>query len=188
MQPQAKQNGKKEFSLKVAARCLVVFAMAGACAQAMAQYVWLDEKGVRQYSDQPPPPSVPNSRILRGKGMPAAPAPGAPEAAAANGAVNPASNSTTPAKTATPSIAERNAEFNKRRAQRAADEKKAADQQKLAEQKKLNCERAASYKRSLENGMRVARTNANGEQVILNDEQRAQELQEANRMLESCTG
>jgi hypothetical protein len=30
-----------------------------------AQYIWLDEKGGKLYSDTPPPPSVPKNRILK---------------------------------------------------------------------------------------------------------------------------
>src|SRR5687767_2366081 len=35
------------------------------CALAQAQWVWVNEKGIRQYTDQPPPASVPPSRILK---------------------------------------------------------------------------------------------------------------------------
>lgn len=54
-------------------RCLgaALFVAAGAIAlPAQAQYVWLDARGVRQFSDRPPPPSVPDSRILKGPGKP----------------------------------------------------------------------------------------------------------------------
>lgn len=158
----------------LAGKALAALALLSACAGAMAQYVWTDEKGVRQYSDRPPPASVPANRILRGPGV-APPSSAAIPAPAADAATRPA-----------PSVADRNAEFNKRRAERAEKEKKDAEQEKLAEQKKQNCQRAANYKRSLESGMRMARVNANGEQVILDDAQRAQELQEASRVLESC--
>ena len=33
-----------------------------------AQYVWLNDKGVKQYSDMPPPAAVPNQRILKSPG------------------------------------------------------------------------------------------------------------------------
>src|SRR3569833_2431186 len=39
-----------------------------AAAVAAAQYAWIDERGVRQYSDQPPPASVPKQRILKAPG------------------------------------------------------------------------------------------------------------------------
>lgn len=184
MRPLAQQISSTRLTFKTAARCIVAFAMASICAQALAQYVWTDEKGVRQYSDQPPPASVPNSRIIRGKGMPVPAASASAEAGSKAGA---ASTGNTPAASA-PSLAERNADFNKRRAQQAANEKKAADEEKLSQQKKTNCERAANYKRTLESGMRVSRTDANGERAVLTDEERAQELRQAQQMLDSCKG
>ena len=33
-----------------------------------AQHVWVDEKGVKQYSDMAPPTSVPTNRILKSPG------------------------------------------------------------------------------------------------------------------------
>lgn len=190
-------------TVSMAARFLAAIAISTACGSALAQYVWTNEKGVRQYSDQPPPPSVPDSRIIRGKNMPTATG-GASQAAnsgaanpgAANpGAVNPGAarpdalgSGEAGARAKAPSIAERNAEFNKRRTQQAENEKKAAEEEKMAQQKKSNCERASNYKRTLESGARISRIGANGEQAVLNDEQRAQELREAQKALESCAG
>ena len=49
-----------------------------------AQWVWLDEKGLKQFSDRPPPNSVPQKRILKQPAQTAAPlaAPVAPQALA----------------------------------------------------------------------------------------------------------
>ena len=35
---------------------------------ASAQYVWLDDKGTKQYSDMPPPASIPQKQILKQPG------------------------------------------------------------------------------------------------------------------------
>ncbi|MBS0307625.1 MAG: DUF4124 domain-containing protein, partial [Proteobacteria bacterium] len=51
-------------------RILLALAVCGFTASAMAQYIWLDDKGVKQYSDTPPPASVPKKRILKEGGMP----------------------------------------------------------------------------------------------------------------------
>jgi hypothetical protein len=89
---------------------LLTGVLAAAAAPALAQYMWLDEKGVKQLSDRPPPPSVPDKRILKAPGKPTfnpnAPAEddGAP---AADAAAQPK---------AAPTLAERNADYNKRRA------------------------------------------------------------------------
>jgi hypothetical protein len=163
-----------------------------ACSQAWSQYVWTDEKGVRQYSDRPPPASVPESRIIKGKSVGSPAAAGAPGANSTMPSPAPAASTATPtaptAGTSAPSLGERNAEFNKRRAARAETEKKQAEQDRLAEQKKVNCERAASYKRTLESGARMARIGANGERVFPTEEERANDLREANRSLEDCKG
>ena len=37
----------------------------GFATAAMAQYVWVDDKGVKQFSDMPPPASVLKNRILK---------------------------------------------------------------------------------------------------------------------------
>lgn len=137
---------------------------------AFAQYVWLDEKGTKQYSDMPPPPIVPSSRILK---QPA----GSPTPVQDSAATTPKSELT---------AAERNADFRKRKAEQAEKEKKAADDAKAAEEKAKNCERARDFQRSLESGERIARTDKNGERSFLTDEQRAQELREAKRVLADC--
>ena len=36
-----------------------------AAASAAAQFVWIDASGIRQYSDRPPPASIPKNKILK---------------------------------------------------------------------------------------------------------------------------
>lgn len=143
---------------------------------AFAQYVWIDDRGVKQYSDMPPPPSVPANRILKHPGArPAQPAA--------------AENSGTPATSAAKAdltTAERNTEFRKRKLEQAEKDKKAADEAQMATDKAKNCERAKDYQRSLESGERISRTDRNGERSFLTDEQRARELHETRRMLDDC--
>ncbi|OWW22170.1 DUF4124 domain-containing protein [Noviherbaspirillum denitrificans] len=141
---------------------------------ASAQYIWLDEKGSRHYSDMPPPPSVPSNRILK--------QPGAPASAQQNPADEKPANA---AKTA-PTLAEQNAEFRKRRADQAEKEKKAADEAARAADKAKNCERAHDFQRLLDSGERIARTDKNGERTFLTDEQRARESRENRQTLADC--
>jgi hypothetical protein len=157
----------------IASGALAALIMAGS---ACAQYVWIGENGVKQYSDVPPPSSVPQSRILKGPGkagassLPAAPA------------------ETAPAEQKSPmTTAQRNAEFQKRRIEQAEKEKKAAEKEKLAADKARNCEQARSYSRTLESGGRVMRMDQNGERSYLTDDQRAQETAEAQRVLSQCS-
>jgi hypothetical protein len=144
----------------------------GIAGAAHAQYVWLDEKGVKQFSDMPPPSSIPASRILKqpGVSMPAA----APVA------------SSSPEAKPQVTTAEKNAEFRKRQTERAEKEKKAAEEAKVASEKARNCERAQEYHRALESGERISRTDKNGERSFLSDEQRAREVRESRRVLDEC--
>lgn len=146
---------------------------------ALAQYAWLDERGVKQYSDMPPPPSVPASRILK------QPRGGAPAAAPSPPAADTDEKPADAVKT-DQSAAEKNAEFRKRKAEQAEKEKKAAEEAKVAADKSKNCERARDYHRSLEAGERISQTGKDGERAFLTDEQRAQELRDARRILDDC--
>jgi hypothetical protein len=145
---------------------------------ASAQYVWIDEKGVKQFSDMPPPPSVPANRILKQPGAPARSAPTEAESASA----------TAPeaAPKAPPTTAERNAEFKKRRAEQAEKEKKAAEQAQADAARSADCERARAYLSSLQAGERIAQTGSNGERSYLSDEERQAEIDKAQRYLANC--
>lgn len=152
-------------------------------ASVMAQYVWLDDKGVKQFSDMPPPASVPQNRILKQPGHPYS----APEASSDN-ADSASKGATTPdKKTHAPmTLAEKNADFMKRRAEQEKQEAKAAEEAKNAKIKAQNCERAQSYYRTLTSGGRMATTDANGERHYLSDDERAQEEKQAQSILNDC--
>lgn len=142
---------------------------------AAAQYVWLDEKGTKHFSDMPPPPSVPRGRILKQPG-------GAPPAAPQESVEE---KPATPAKPE-PTLAEKNAEFRKRKAEQAEKEKKAAEEAVRAADNAKNCERAREYQRSLDSGERIVRTDKNGERAYLSDEQRARESRDNRRIIDDC--
>jgi hypothetical protein len=150
--------------------CLAAL-LACATSAASAQYAWIDANGVKQYSDVPPPPSVPASRVLKSPGSLAAP----PAAAAQEAAPS-----------AGPSLAEQEAEFQKRRA--AAEEKRRADEQqaRLEANKRSVCEAARAQKRALDSGERLWRIDASGQRRYLEDADRAAQLREVQRTLEAC--
>lgn len=153
-------------------------------ASAQAQYVWLNEKGSKQYSDMPPPASVSQNRILKepGKALRAV-----PSAASENEVAELAGENSTAAKDKAPlTIAEKNADFQRRKMERAEKDKKADEQAKYAAAKAKNCERTSTYQRSLQAGERIARSDKNGERHFLDDQQRAQEIQENKRTLDEC--
>jgi len=145
---------------------------------ASAQYVWLDDKGTKQFSDMPPPVSVPASRILKQPGRSASSPP-------ADAAVPEAEKPTTGSR-ADVSLADRNADFKKRKADQAEKEKKAEEEAKQAAEKSKNCDRAREYYRTLAAGERIVRTDKNGERAFLTDEQRNQEIRDARRIIEDC--
>lgn len=142
---------------------------------AHGQYLWIDEKGRKQYSDMPPPATVPANRVLKQPGSrPAAPEPVTePEAQARAAALE-------------PSLAEKDADFRKRRAERAEKDKKAAEEARLAVDKQKYCERNRGYRKTLETGVRIASTDKKGERTFLSDEERAREVSEVNRALKDC--
>ncbi|MBB3221311.1 DUF4124 domain-containing protein [Pseudoduganella umbonata] len=150
--------------------------LAAGCAAAQAQWVWKDANNVRHLSDQPPPPSVPASRILkapRGQ-MPDLRKELAEQPTSANASVAipaPAAPARTPLSTA-----ERNAEFNKRRAEGAQQAEQAAAQARNKAATAAACDGARSNLRVLESGIRIAAADRNGERVFLDDAQKAEQV------------
>jgi hypothetical protein len=164
--------------------CISCIATMFAAANASAQYIWLNEKNVKQYSDMPPPPSIPTNKILKHPGgIPATSASPAPQSEQASSG----DSDTAPEKSKQPlTTAEKNAEFQKRKMEQAEKDKKVAEQQQQSAEKAKNCERAQTYQRSLESGERLARADKNGERYYLSDQQRSQETQENKRFLDTC--
>jgi hypothetical protein len=162
-------------------KSLTCFALLVAACQfstnAFAQYVWLDDHGVKQYSDSPPPPSVPQNKILKQPHGPvAAPAPAASDDKPADGS----------AEKAPPSQAEKEADFKKRREEQLAKQKKADEDAKKAQEKSDNCARAKAYLESLQSGQRVQTADANGQRSYLSDDDRAKEIARAQEIVNSC--
>jgi hypothetical protein len=151
---------------------------------AHAQYVWLNEKGVKQFSDQPPPASVPKNRILK------SPAGGfqPPPRESASDTPADAAPAAKEADKGPMTTAERNAEFQKRKKEQAENEQKAAEKEKQAAEKAKYCDQLRSYSRSLNSGDRITKADPKtGEKVYLSDEQRAAEAREAQSKLAGCS-
>lgn len=152
-------------------------------ATAQAQWKWRDADGRIQYSDRPPPASVPERNILS---RPASPPPGslapAPTATPASAASAPP-----PGRAASGAAAGQDPELLARRRQAEAQEaaRRRAEEEKLARQRLENCQRARDYLRSLDSGQRIARTNAQGEREFLDDAQRAAERRRAQEVIGS---
>jgi hypothetical protein len=156
--------------------------MLGLSLPAFSQYVWLDEKGVKHYSDMPAPATVPASRILKSAGAALrAQSPG-------NTPITPEDmNGNATAKTQLPmTTAEKNADFQKRRIEQSEKDKKAAEETQRAADKAKNCERASTYQKALDSGQRIAQQGTDGQRAFLSDAQRAQELRDTKRILVEC--
>ncbi len=76
-------------------------------------------------------------------------------------------------------------EFRKRQQERADAEKKAQDEQQKAVAKAAECERARGYLKSLDEGIRIARTDASGNREFLDDSQRAAEVQRTRQIVQA---
>ena len=150
---------------------------------AQAQYVWLDEKGIKQLSDRPPPPSVPASKILKApRANRQALAPGESEAPDQAGA---AAQATAPARTA-PTTSERNADFQKRKAEAVQLEQKTAREASQKAERAGNCDSARQNQRLLDSGRPMTSIDKNGERVFLSDTERALQAKNTQRMLADC--
>jgi hypothetical protein len=155
------------------ARLLAAGALLASVTLAQAQYMWIDEKGLKQFSDRAPPASIPLKHILK-----------APRGAA--------SAQTAPAETvvatpqAAPSVADRNADYRKRAKESAEREQKEKDEQSARADQADNCERARSTKRTIASGVRIGTQDNNGERGVMTDAQRALEARKADKVLAAC--
>lgn len=156
-------------------------ALLAVTAAANAQYMWIDEKGLKQFSDRPPPPSVPAKRVLKAPGRSLtidSPEPAAEPATAAAASAS--------APKAAPTTAERNADFNKRKGEQAEQARKAGEEAQRKSALAANCEANRKHQALLESGARIATVEANGEQGFLSDEARARQLAATRRALGAC--
>jgi len=143
-------------------------------APALAQYTWKDSKGQLHASDQPPPRDIPDKDVIR---RPSAARPATTTVAAA-----PSAASRPPAASAPvdPELQQRRA-----RAEQEAKAKAQVEEQRMAAQRAENCQRARQHLATLENGTRLVRFNAQGERVVLDDADRAQEVAQARGVMAS---
>src|SRR3954469_12182240 len=131
---------------------------------AAAQWKWRAKGGQIQYSDTPPPAGTAEEDILqRPNSQRRLQAPLA--ASAASGTMAPK--------------VEPELEAKRKKAEQDEAAKKKAEDEKTAAARAENCPRPKSYLRTLDDGIRIARTNEKGEREILDDKQRADEAKRA---------
>ncbi|WP_426338244.1 DUF4124 domain-containing protein [Pseudoduganella sp. S-14] len=165
-------------------RLALATALIACTSLAQAQWMWVNDKGVKQLSDQPPPAGTPPNRILKApRGAAAAELRKEMAAPAANGDEAPAADEkAAPVK---PTLAERNADYKKRQQEAAEKTAKANEQAKVDAEKKKYCAEAKSNIGMLESGVRVSEMGPNGERNFMSDEARAQKIKEQRESVNS---
>ncbi len=149
---------------------------------AEAQWKWRDKGGRVQYGDLPPPASVSEQDILQkptGAQRQVAPV-ARPVAVAASPAASAASGAALAPKTVEPEL-----EAKRRKVEEEKVAKDKAEDQRLAAARADNCVRAKAQLRTIDDGIRIARTNANGEREILDDKGRADERKRTTDIMAS---
>jgi hypothetical protein len=163
----SKSTSMRAMQLVAAAALLAVTSLA------QAQYVWIDAKGIKQFSDQAPPGSVPRKNILKAPGaVTLVETPAALEAKAGNAA-------------APASTIDREADYRKRTQEKAAADAKAAALAANAAQRAAACEAARIRNTELSSGKRM-RTNT-PDRAIMDDNARAAEQAQTNAALAACS-
>ena len=142
---------------------------------AQAQWQWRDDTGRRVFSDQPPPPSVPESAIVsRPKAAKRALSQEPPVAAA----IPEASSD----KRATGPVPRPEADL---KAEAELQKKVKAEEARVAALRADNCQRARRALITVNSGMRIATVNDKGEREFLDEKAIAAERQRLESMVRS---
>jgi hypothetical protein len=146
---------------------------------AAAQWKWRDASGKIQYSDLPPPAGTADKDILQrppGQRQPIT-VRSADEIASAP---KPAASAPKP-----PSRAELEQQARQKQQDAEAAKKEQDEARRNAEMKAENCRRATEQLRLLQDGVRLTRRNAVGENIPLDDQQRAEEIRQTRAVMAS---
>lgn len=166
---------RSPWRLPVAAVVLLAFSQI-----AFAQWQWVDNTGRRVFSDTPPPASIPDKNVLQRPGARAAVAPAAEPSEAPTGAGAPPASK--------PPTKDPELEAKKREAEAAEEAKKKAEETRIAKLRADNCARAQRAKATMDSGVRIATTNAQGEREIMDDAARAAETRRLNDIMQRDCG
>jgi Domain of unknown function (DUF4124) len=143
---------------------------------ASAQWKWRDKNGVVQYSDLPPPPGIPQQDVLQRSNT-------------GRQGISPSAPPAPPAASAVAKGVDSELEAKRRKAELEKTDKTNAEQraqaEKVAAAKAENCTRAKGHMKSLEEGLRMVRTNAKGEREVLDDKTRAEEKARTREIISS---
>ena len=161
-----------------------IFLLALACTWsvgAIAQWQWTDKDGRKVFSDRPPPVDVPLARILKQPHSqpPSALTPSAPDPQAASEAT-----------AAAPKIAPASGTDKALEEKKAKAEAAEAAQQKVQEAKRAaaraeNCTRARRAKTDFDSNRPIRQTNAEGNSVLLDANERAAEVRRIQSIIDA---
>ncbi|HET7527631.1 MAG TPA: DUF4124 domain-containing protein [Burkholderiaceae bacterium] len=154
----------------------VGFSLCVAALPAAAQWKWKDARGQVVISDTPPPREIPERDVLS---KPSAVMQRSAAAAAAPAASAPATETVAKAKV-DPEL-----EARRKKAEAEQGERAKAEEAKIAAARADNCQRAKAHMSTLDSGVRLSRTNEKGEREILDDKQRADEIQRTRQIIAS---
>lgn len=145
---------------------------------AWAQWQWLDKDGRKVFSDRAPSPDVPEKNILkrpgnRSAGNVATPVPIVPASAALPSTGDKSQG------------VDKTLEAKKKQAEQAEADKQKQEVERVAKAKAENCKRAQQAKVTFDSGVRISRTNAQGEREVLDDAARAAEQQRIDGIISS---
>ena len=156
---------------------------------AHAQWQWIDKDNKKVFSDQAPPPEVPEKNIVRRPSGPPKRLNFSTPDAVVDGAA-PAAPATPPAPlpaSAKGAGVDKELEEKTRKAEEAEKARQAAEAQKVAQAKAENCSRARQGKATMDSGIRVAQVNAQGERIVMDDAAREAEQQRLQSVIDaSC--
>jgi hypothetical protein len=164
-----------ECAMRLHAWVLVGCTVLLAALPAAAQWKWKDARGQTVISDVPPPREIPERDVLQ-----------RPELVVRRTAAQPAPAASAPA---VESIAKAKVdpelEARKKKAEQEQTDKVKAEEEKVAAQRAENCKRARAHMGSLDSGIRLTRVNEKGEREILDDKQRADEINRTRQIIAS---
>ena len=143
-----------------------------------AQWAWRDKTKNNQvtYSDEAPPPNIPEGDVLK---RPNTKSPSA-SAAPATAAPKPA-----PGAALAPILLDPKLQAKRKEAEKQAAAEKQKEDERIAATRAANCESARTKLRTIESGIRMARTNKQGETEILDDQARQAETKQAQDVIKS---
>ena len=168
-------------------RPFLALVTAGLCTAALAQWQWIDKDGRKVFSDRAPPPDVIDKNIVKRPAgrIQSTPAPAAGAENAGTDTPQVAQAAPAPASAPKPSGLDKELEAKKKQAADAEAAKRKADEERVTKSKIENCARAKQAKSTFDSGVRVAKTNANGEREVMDDAARAAELKRIQGIMDS---